>query len=154
MMINSAFEVLGITAIIPIISITINSEAGAQISGTLANGGVNPTTNARVTSIESISDCLTLMYSCGMYDYSGQFAFEIGLPAKSGVSGCILLVVPNQMGICIWSPPLDKVGNSFKGIEVCKRLNSKLKLHIFQLKSPFHHRHCKNKILHTQFQTN
>ena len=112
-------------------SITINSEAGAQISGTLANGGVNPTTNTRVSSIESISDCLTLMYSCGMYDYSGQFAFEIGLPAKSGVSGCILLVIPNQMGICIWSPPLDDVGNSFKGIEVCKRLNNKLKLHIF-----------------------
>ena len=112
-------------------STTITSEMGSIISGTLANGGTCPTTNEKVISTNSVKDCLTLMYGCGMYDYSGQFAFEIGLPAKSGVSGCILLVVPNMMGICIWSPSLDEQGNSFKGIEFCKRLNEKMNLHIF-----------------------
>lgn len=112
-------------------STTINCEMGAIISATLANGGLCPTTEEQVFSENSVNDCLTLMYGCGMYDYSGEFAFEIGLPAKSGVSGCILLVVPNMMGICIWSPPLDEQGNSFKGIEFCKQLNKEMNLHIF-----------------------
>lgn len=112
-------------------STTITCEMGSIISATLANGGICPTTNEKVLSENSVKDCLTLMYGCGMYDYSGEFAFEIGLPAKSGVSGCILLVVPNMMGICIWSPPLDDQGNSFKGIEFCKQLNQELNLHIF-----------------------
>jgi glutaminase len=112
-------------------SITATSEMAAIISATLANGGVCPTTNEEVVSNNSVKDCLTLMYGCGMYDYSGEFSFEIGLPAKSGVSGCILLVIPNMMGICIWSPPLDEQGNSFRGIEFCKRLNKELDLHIF-----------------------
>jgi glutaminase len=112
-------------------STTITCEMGAIISSTLANGGLCPITNEQVISEHSVKDCLTLMYGCGMYDYSGEFAFEIGLPAKSGVSGCILLVIPNMAGICIWSPPLDEQGNSFKGIEFCKQLNKELDLHIF-----------------------
>ena len=112
-------------------STTITCEMGSIISATLANGGICPITNEEVCSNDSVKDCLTLMYGCGMYDYSGEFSFEIGLPAKSGVSGCILLVIPNMMGICIWSPPLDEQGNSFKGIEFCKRLNQEMNLHIF-----------------------
>ena len=112
-------------------STTITCDMGAVISATLANGGICPTTNEQVFSNNSVKDCLTLMYGCGMYDYSGEFSFEIGLPAKSGVSGCILLVIPNMMGICIWSPPLDEQGNSFRGIEFCKRLNKEMDLHIF-----------------------
>lgn len=91
------------------------------IAATLANGGICPTTEQKVFSREIIRDCLSLMYTCGMYDYTGRFAFEIGLPAKSGVSGCILLIVPGEMGICIWSPKLDNIGNSVRGIEFCKR---------------------------------
>lgn len=112
-------------------SATITCETGSIIAGTLANGGICPTTNDRVVSIDSVKDCLTLMYSCGMYDYSGQFAFEVGLPAKSGVSGCVLLVIPNMMGICIWSPLLDQQGNSVRGIEFCKQLTKRIDLHIF-----------------------
>jgi len=112
-------------------SITITCEMGSIIAGTLANGGICPLTNEQVISTDSVKDCLTLMYGCGMYDYSGQFAFEVGLPAKSGVSGCILLVIPNMMGICIWSPRLDSQGNSSRGIEFCKMLNNKKNLHIF-----------------------
>tara|TARA_B110000879_G_scaffold4442_1_gene5901 strand:- start:919 stop:2166 length:1248 start_codon:yes stop_codon:yes gene_type:complete len=113
-------------------SMLINCKIGAVMSATLANGGVCPLDNMEVFSKETVRDCLTIMYGCGMYDFSGQFAFEVGLPAKSGVSGCILLVVPNRMGVCIWSPPLDDQGNSVKGIEVCKILKDKLSLHIFE----------------------
>ncbi len=112
-------------------STTITSKMGAVIAGTLANAGVCPITSEQVITTDSVKDCLTLMYGCGMYDYSGQFSFEVGLPGKSGVSGCILLVIPNRMGICIWSPRLDDQGNSFKGIEFCKKFSKDMDLHIF-----------------------
>ena len=112
-------------------SILLNSKMGAVMAATLANGGTCPITSDKIFNIDTVRDCLTLMYGCGMYDYSGEFAFQVGLPAKSGVSGCILLVVPGKMGVCIWSPRLDKQGNSVKGIEVCKRIAKHLNLHIF-----------------------
>ena len=93
-------------------SVNINCKIGSVLCGTLAKGGICPINNEKIYSIETVRDCLTLMYNCGMYDFSGQFAFEIGLPAKSGISGCICLVIPNVMGICIFSPPLDNIGNS------------------------------------------
>ena len=114
-------------------SITINTDTGAILSSTLANNGICPISQERIFETDVVRDCLSLMYMCGMYDYSGQFAFEIGLPAKSGVSGCIMLIVPNVMGVCIWSPRLDDNGNSVRGVEVCKKLNEKTNYiyHIF-----------------------
>ena len=112
-------------------SILINSKMGSVIAATLANGGICPITSETVFNIETVRDCLTLMYGCGMYDYSGEFAFQVGLPAKSGVSGCILLVIPGKMGVCIWSPRLDSQGNSERGIIVCKKIAKYLNLHIF-----------------------
>ena len=98
-----------------------------------SSGGICPVSNKRVIDKAIVRDCLSLMYQCGMYDFSGQFAFKIGLPAKSGVSGCLLLVIPNVAGICIWSPPLDEMGNSVRGIEFCKQFVEKThyKYHIF-----------------------
>jgi glutaminase len=64
-----------------------------------------------------------------MYDYSGQFAFHVGLPAKSGVSGVMIVVVPNLMGIALWSPALDKLGNSCRGVEFCKELINNFSFH-------------------------
>ena len=76
-------------------------------------------------------DVLSLMYSCGMYNYSGEFAFEVGLPAKSGVSGAVLLVIPNVMGVALWSPPLDSLGNSVRGIQFCRQLVETFNFHQF-----------------------
>lgn len=103
-------------------SIEVTCESGSVMAATLANGGICPITGERVLSAEAVRNTLSLMHSCGMYDFSGQFAFHVGLPAKSGVSGGILLVVPNVMGIMCWSPPLDKLGNSVRGIQFCTDL--------------------------------
>ena len=114
-------------------STTINCNMGAIMAATLANGGVCPIGGEYVFSKDIVKDCLSLMYMCGMYDYSGQFAFEIGLPAKSGVSGCLFLVIPNKFGICIRSPRLDVMGNTVRGVEFCRKFNkmTNYRHHIF-----------------------
>ncbi|XP_026073384.1 glutaminase kidney isoform, mitochondrial isoform X3 [Carassius auratus] len=110
-------------------SIEVTCESASVMAATLANGGFCPITGERVLSPEAVRDTLSLMHSCGMYDFSGQFAFHVGLPAKSGVSGGILLVVPNVMGIMCWSPPLDRLGNSVRGIQFCTDLVSLFNFH-------------------------
>ncbi|KAJ8371955.1 hypothetical protein AAFF_G00298280 [Aldrovandia affinis] len=110
-------------------SIEVTCESGSVMAATLANGGICPITGERVLSAEAVRNTLSLMHSCGMYDFSGQFAFHVGLPAKSGVSGAVLLVVPNIMGIMCWSPPLDRVGNSIRGIHFCQELVSLFNFH-------------------------
>lgn len=110
-------------------SIELNSEGMANVAATLANAGICPITGERVLSPDTVKNCLSLMYSCGMYDFSGEFAFTIGLPAKSGVAGGLMVVVPNLMGICIYSPRLDELGNSVRGIEFCKELIKTFNFH-------------------------
>ncbi|KAL2081119.1 hypothetical protein ACEWY4_022972 [Coilia grayii] len=110
-------------------SIEVTCESASVMAATLANGGFCPITGERVLSPEAVRDTLSLMHSCGMYDFSGQFAFHVGLPAKSGVAGGILLVVPNVMGVMCWSPPLDKMGNSVRGIQFCTDLVSVFNFH-------------------------
>jgi len=78
---------------------------------------------------DSVKNVLSLMLSCGLYNYSGDFAFKVGLPGKSGVSGVLVLVVPNVMGMCFWSPPLDEFGNSVRGVQFCEEF---VKLYTFQ----------------------
>ena len=78
-----------------------------------------------------VQSCLSLMLSCGMYDYSGEWAFRIGLPAKSGVSGVVLTIIPNAMGICTWSPRLDELGNSVRGIDFNTRLVERFNFHVY-----------------------
>ncbi|XP_076022840.1 glutaminase kidney isoform, mitochondrial-like [Genypterus blacodes] len=110
-------------------SIEVTCESGSVMAATLANGGICPTTGERVLSAEAVRNTLSLMHSCGMYDFSGHFAFQVGLPAKSGVSGAVLLVVPNVMGMMCWSPPLDRLGNSVRGIHFCQDLVSHFNFH-------------------------
>lgn len=112
-------------------SAIINCRDLAMMAATLANEGVNPITGVRALQAEYVRDLLTVMYTCGMYDFAGEWAYNVGIPAKSGVSGCILGVVPGQMGIAVFSRPLDPHGNSTRGIKVFEELSRRLQLHIF-----------------------
>ncbi len=114
-------------------SIEVTTEIMSVVAATLANGGVCPVTGERVFQTKTVQNCLSLMYSCGMYDFSGEFAFSIGLPAKSGVAGALMLVVPNVMGVCTWSPRLDEIGNSVRGVRFCQRLVSQFNFHNYDI---------------------
>lgn len=114
-------------------SITVNCADLAVAAATLANAGVCPTTQERVFLPSTVQSILSLMYSCGMYDYSGEWAFRMGLPAKSGVSGCIMGVIPDFGGIAVWSPRLDTIGNSQRGVAFFKELVSRFNFHHFDL---------------------
>lgn len=112
-------------------ALTLDSDGMALVAGALANGGVCTLTGKRIFQSETVKNCLSLMASCGMYDFSGEFAFTVGLPAKSGVSGCIMLVIPGVCGIATWSPRLDSLGNSVRGLEFAKRLTDTFSFHVF-----------------------
>jgi len=110
-------------------SIELTCSDHANVAGTLANAGICPITRERVFSAETTKNCLSLMYSCGMYDFSGEFAFSVGLPAKSGVSGSLVLVVPGVCGITIWSPNLDQFGNSVRAVQIAQKLVQNFNFH-------------------------
>ena len=81
------------------------------ISATLANGGVNPVTGERALDERYVQDVISVMLTCGMYDGSGEWAYRVGMPAKSGVGGGITAVVPHTLGVGTFSPLLDAKGN-------------------------------------------
>ena len=103
----------------------------AIASATLANSGLNPLINEQVFTVETVKNTLSLMSTCGMYDFSGEFFFTVGVPSKSGVSGALMVVIPNVLGMAIYSPRLDSFGNSSRGIEFCKRLVKTFNFHVF-----------------------
>ena len=103
----------------------------AVMGATLANQGINPLTGERAIAHQFVDNVLGVMASCGMYDWSGEWLYRVGLPAKSGVGGGILAVLPGQLGIGVFSPPLDAKGNSLRGIRVCMDLARDLALHMF-----------------------
>ncbi len=113
-------------------SILVNCRDLALIAATLANNGVNPVKGIRALKAEFVPKVLSVMSSCGMYDYSGAWIYEVGMPAKSGVGGGILAVLPGQLGIAVFSPKLDEHGNSARGIAVCTRFSKHFGLHLFR----------------------
>jgi glutaminase len=112
-------------------SVTVTARDLAIMAATLANDGKNPLTGEAVFDAQYVRDMLSVMNSCGMYDYAGEWAYEIGMPAKSGVSGCIIAVIPGQIGISVFSPPIDAQGNSVRGIRVCQEISKEFELHAF-----------------------
>jgi glutaminase len=112
-------------------SVMVTCRDLAVMAATLANGCVNPLTGERVMSRGLVRDVLSVMYTCGMYDAAGQWTYDVGVPAKSGVSGGILVVVPGKGGLGVYSPGLDAYGNSARGIRVCREISDRLGLHVF-----------------------
>lgn len=110
-------------------SLEVNCLTVSMMAATLANGGICPMTEERIFDSRAVRDVLSLMHSCGMYDYSGQFAFNVGLPAKSGVSGCTMVVIPNIGGLGLFSPPLDSYGNSVRSLQFCNELVNHFNFH-------------------------
>lgn len=99
------------------------------VGATLANGGYCPLTDEKVFSVDTCRDVLSMMHSCGLEKNSGPFAFKVGLPVKSGVSGVIMLVIPNLASIVCYSPKLDESGNSVRGVQFCEELLKTYSLH-------------------------
>ena len=110
-------------------SILVTCRDLAVAAATLANRGRNPVTGEHAIDSHDVGNVLSVMQTCGMYDYAGEWTYTVGLPAKSGVSGGVIAVLPGQLGIGVLSPPLDGRGNSVRGIEVCRRLSQDFALH-------------------------
>src|ERR1700722_12683229 len=117
-------------------SVLVDCRDLAAIAATLAAGGRNPVTGQRVVSPETVRDVLSVMATAGMYDAAGDWLYDVGLPAKSGVAGGVIAVLPGRLGIGVFSPALDARGNSVRGVRVCEELSQSLDLHIF-----FNHAH-------------
>ena len=112
-------------------SIKVNCADLATIGLTLANHGKSPVTGERIFPSNYANYVNAILMTCGMYDGSGEFAVRVGVPAKSGVGGGIMAIVPTRMGIGIYSPALDSKGNSVAGIKALELLSKRLYLSIF-----------------------
>jgi len=112
-------------------SVGVNVKQLAEMGATLANNGINPATRERVVKAEHIPHILSSMTMAGLYDSSGGWAWQVGLPAKSGVGGGILAVVPGKGAIAVFAPPLDGQGNSVKAQKVITYVSQKLRYNLF-----------------------
>ena len=114
-------------------SILVSARDLALMGAALANDGVNPITGVRALQSARVPRVLAVMATCGMYDYSGNWIYEVGMPAKSGVGGGIVAVLPGQFGLAVYSPRLDARGNSVRGIAVCEALSRDFGMHMLRV---------------------
>ncbi|MGC5169858.1 glutaminase A [Micromonospora sp. DT81.3] len=113
-------------------SVLVTTRDLAVMAATLAFGGRNPTTGEQVVSPAVARDVVSVMSSCGMYDFSGEWLLRVGLPAKSGVSGGLLAVAPSQFGVGVFSPRLDRHGNSVRATAALERLSDDFEMHLLE----------------------
>jgi glutaminase len=114
-------------------SVSVDCHDLSLMAATLANGGVNPLSGERVLARDLVDRVLSVMTTCGMYDSAGEWVVDVGMPAKSGVGGGVLAVLPGQLGIAVFSPPLDPHGNSVRGVEVCRQISTDLNLNLLHV---------------------
>ena len=113
-------------------AIKVTARDLALMGATLAAGGVQPRTGEQVIPSEVVRQVLSVMTTCGMYDAAGDWVSHIGIPAKSGVSGAILGVLPGQFSIAAFSPRLDEHGHSVRGVQMFERLSTEMRLHLME----------------------
>lgn len=113
-------------------SVAVTARQLATMGATLANGGLNPRTGERAMPAEFVDEVLALMLMAGFYDESGRWAYNVGLPAKSGVGGGIVAVVPGRMALAAYSPRLSSAGNSVRGMRALAAIAEKLGLSVFE----------------------
>jgi glutaminase len=121
-------------------SVLVTCDDLAVIGATLANHGVHPVTGEQVVAPEVVRDMMSVALTCGMYDYAGEWVFTVGIPAKSGVGGGILGVLPSIGGVATFSPRLDNYGNSVRGVRVFEQLSTRFALHLFDPDRPWQRR--------------
>lgn len=114
-------------------SIRVTARDLAVMGACLANNGVNPITSEIAQKSPFVDKVLSVMTTCGMYDYSGSWVYSVGMPSKSGVGGGIMAVLPGQFGLGVFSPRLDKKGNSVRGIRVCEEISRDFGLHVLKV---------------------
>jgi len=117
-------------------SVTVTTSTLARLAAVLASYGVDPVTGARVISARTARDVLSVMYTAGMHDASGEFAVSVGIPAKSGISGCIVAVAPGRMGVAVYSPGIDARGFSVRGAAMLRDLSRILDLRVSSPRRP------------------
>lgn len=117
-------------------AILVSATDLACMGATLANLGENPFTGDQVFDTAAVRDTLSVMFTCGMYDSSGHWALDVGIPAKSGVGGGMVGVVNRQLGIGSFSPRLDGNGHSVRGLDAFRRLSDEFGLHAFEFSNP------------------
>jgi glutaminase len=112
-------------------SILVNTVDLAMMAATLSNGGVHPVSKKQIFQKETAKDILSLMFTCGMYDTAGKWAYTVGLPAKSGVSGGLFASLPGILGVAVYSPLIDQHGHSVRAVKLFEELSAQFSLSIF-----------------------
>ncbi|MHC5098307.1 MAG: glutaminase A [Planctomycetota bacterium] len=112
-------------------SVGITTKQLAMMGATLANGGINPKTGTKLLDAEHVPELLAIMLMAGFYDESGQWAYTAGLPAKTGVGGGVVAVVPGQFAIAAFSPRLNQAGNSVRSMKAIRHIAGELGVGIF-----------------------
>ena len=113
-------------------SLSVTARSLASLGLLLSNDGVDPFTGTHLIDSEHVRTVKSLMFTCGLYDFSGQFGVKVGVPAKSGVGGGLMCAARGPMGIGLYGPALDRYGNSVSGIKAMEHLSRRLDLHVFE----------------------
>lgn len=117
-------------------SLLVTARDLALMAATLANGGVNPCSGERVVPERVVRQVLSVMATCGMYDAAGDWATQVGIPAKSGVSGGLIGALPGQIGVATFSPRLDTHGTSVRGVSLFERFSADMGMHLMEVPPP------------------